>query len=45
MGRENGTYSAASIKKICLDAGADDAGLVDVERESLQKEREGILHV
>ena len=45
MGRENGTYSAASIKKICLDAGADDVGLVDLERESLQEEREGILHV
>jgi len=44
-GRESRTYSAASIKKICLDAGADDVGLVDLERESLQKEREGILHV
>ncbi len=45
MGRKSRTYSAASIKKICLDAGADDVGLVDLERGSMQKEREGILHV
>jgi len=45
LGRENRIYSAAAIKKICLDAGADDAGLVDPDRESLQKEREGIFHV
>lgn len=44
-GRENRIYSAAAIKKVCLDAGADDVGLVDLDRESLQKEREGILHV
>ncbi len=42
---ENRIYSAVAIKKICLDAGADDAGLLDLNRESLQKEREGILHV
>jgi hypothetical protein len=29
------------IKKICLEAGADDVGLVDLDRESLSKEREG----
>ena len=45
MEAENGTYSAAAIKKICLNAGADDVGLVDLGRDSLQKEREGILHV
>ncbi|MBI5605296.1 MAG: hypothetical protein HY879_18330, partial [Deltaproteobacteria bacterium] len=39
------TYSAETIKKICLEAGADDVGLVDLSRESLEKEREGILHV
>jgi epoxyqueuosine reductase QueG len=39
------TYSAETIKKICLEAGADDVGLVDLERESLGKEREGILQV
>jgi len=44
-GRENRVYSTAEIKKICLDAGADDAGMVDLDRESLCKEREGILHV
>jgi len=39
------SFSAATIKKICLDAGADDVGLVDLDRESVQKEKEGILHV
>lgn len=38
-------HSAAMIKQICLEAGADDAGLVELEREALQKEREGILKV
>jgi len=45
MSKPNGIYSAAEIKKICLDAGADDVGLVDLDRDALQKEREGILHV
>ena len=45
MDRKNTIYSAAAIKSMCLDAGADDVGLVDLDRESLQKEREGILHV
>jgi epoxyqueuosine reductase QueG len=45
MSNPNRIYSAAEIKKICLDAGADDAGLVDLNRDALQKEREGILHV
>ncbi len=44
-GQENRIHSASSIRKICLDAGADDAGLVDLDRDALQKEREGILHV
>ena len=43
--RENKVYSAAEIKKICLDAGADDAGLVDLDRDSLKQERQGILSV
>jgi len=38
-------YAAEEIKKVCLEAGADDVGLVDVDRESLKKEREGILYV
>jgi epoxyqueuosine reductase len=45
MSKPNEVYSAAEIKKICLEAGADDVGLVDLDRESLSKEREGILHV
>ncbi|MEJ5377872.1 MAG: 4Fe-4S double cluster binding domain-containing protein [bacterium] len=45
MSKPNGIYSALTIKKICIDAGADDVGLVDIERDSLCKEREGILHV
>ena len=45
MSNVNRTYSSAAIKNICLDAGADDVGLVDLERDSLSKEREGILHV
>ncbi len=44
-GRENRVYSAAEIKKVCLDAGANDVGLVDLDRDALQEEREGILHV
>jgi hypothetical protein len=39
------TYSAKAIKKVCLDAGADAVGLVDLEREPVQKEKEGVLHV
>ena len=38
-------YAAEAIKKMGLEAGADDLGLVDIDRESLQKEREGILCV
>jgi epoxyqueuosine reductase QueG len=45
MSKLNGIYSSAAIKKICLDAGADDVGLVDLDRDSLSMEREGILHV
>jgi epoxyqueuosine reductase QueG len=45
MSRSNGIYSAAEIKKICLDAGADDVGLVDPDREALQNEREGVLNL
>jgi len=43
--RRTGIYDSEAIKKICLEAGADDVGLVDLDRESLQKEREGILYV
>jgi epoxyqueuosine reductase QueG len=44
-GRENRVYSAAELMRICLDAGADDMGLVDLDRDSLSEEREGILHI
>jgi epoxyqueuosine reductase QueG len=45
MSKPNVNYSADVIKKNCLDAGADDVGLVDLDRHSLSKELEGILHV
>lgn len=45
MSKSNETYSSMEIKRICLDAGADDVGLVDLDRDSLSVEREGILHV
>jgi epoxyqueuosine reductase QueG len=38
-------YAAEAIKKVCLEAGADDVGLVDMDRESLEKERDGMLYV
>jgi len=37
--------SAAEIKKICLEVGADDVGFVNIDREALQNEREGIFQV
>ena len=43
--REMKQFSAADLRKICLEAGADDAGFVNIDREALQKEREGILKV
>ena len=43
--RERRQFSTADLKKICLEAGADDAGFVNIDRETLQKEREGILRV
>ena len=45
MSKPNGIYSAVEIKKICLDAGADDVGFVYLDSDALQKDREGILHV
>jgi len=43
--RERRQFSTADLKKICLEAGADDAGFLNIDRETLQKEREGILRV
>ncbi len=42
---EKRKFSAAELKKACLELGADDVGFVDIDREALQKEREGILKV
>lgn len=38
-------YAAEAVKKICLEAGADDVGLVDMARESIEKERDGMLYI
>ena len=38
-------YPSEAIKEICIKAGADDSGLVDIDREALKGEREGILGV
>ncbi|HUL31000.1 MAG TPA: 4Fe-4S binding protein, partial [Thermodesulfobacteriota bacterium] len=38
-------FSAADLRKICVDEGVDDAGFVNIDREVLEKEREGILKV
>lgn len=35
------TYSAEAIKEICLDAGADDVGLLDLDRESCKSRKRG----
>ena len=43
--KERRPLSAAELRKICLEGGADDAGFVNIDREALQKEREGILRV
>ncbi len=38
-------FPAAVIRQICLEAGADEVGLVEVDRPELAQERQGILHV
>jgi epoxyqueuosine reductase QueG len=43
--KERRPFSAAELRKICLEGGADDAGFVTIDREALQKEREGLLRV
>ena len=35
--------TSADLKQLCLDCGADDAGLVSIEREELDDQREDIL--
>jgi epoxyqueuosine reductase QueG len=43
--KTNKTYSTQAIKAICLQAGADDAGVVEINREAFQGEREGFLRI
>jgi epoxyqueuosine reductase QueG len=43
--KEMRQYSAADLRKICLEVGADDVGFINIDRDALQKEREGILTV
>ncbi len=38
-------FSREMLRQLCLDFGADDAGLVDIAQEGLDSEREGILRV
>jgi epoxyqueuosine reductase QueG len=38
-------FSRDMVRELCLDAGADDAGFVDIAQEGLASEREGILQV
>ena len=38
-------FAAATIRQICLAAGATDAGFVDISREALDAERADILRV
>ena len=37
--RNSKSYSSAAIKEICLKAGADDAGLVELDRAELFNKR------
>ena len=43
--KEMKQFSAADLREICLEVGADDVGFVNIDREALQKEREGLLKV
>ncbi len=43
--KKNRKFSRDLLKRICLTAGADDAGVVEIDREGLANEREGILRV
>lgn len=45
MSNECKVYSSEEIKKICMEAGADDVGLINLDRNALKSQREGILHV
>ena len=45
MSNECKVYSSEEIKKICMEAGVDDVGLINLDRNALKSQREGILHV
>jgi len=45
VAKKRNPVSAEDIRSICLEAGADDAGFVDMARESMSSERNGILGV
>lgn len=40
-----GMFSAAIIRQICLEAGADEVGLVEIGRPELAQESQSVLHV
>ncbi len=44
-GNKHRKFSRDMLRQLCLDAGADAAGFVDIAQEGLAKEREGILRV
>jgi len=44
-GGKNGKFSRDMLRQLCLTAGADDVGFVEIARESLACDREGILRV
>lgn len=41
----SGPLSAEDLLSLCLEAGADDAGFVDIGRESLVVEKPGLLKI
>jgi epoxyqueuosine reductase QueG len=41
--RTNAAIDAAWLRQVCLDAGADDVGFVEIERPELAEEREHVL--
>ena len=38
-------FPAEVIRQICLEAGADEVGFVEIGRPELAQERQGILHL
>jgi len=44
-GADAGKLTSEDLLNICLEAGADDAGFVEIEREALSAEREDILRI